>query len=336
MVDRRQRRPPPGLVRQLPASAARLGPAARPRGQRRAARSARSRRISSDVGATSSIAVRGDGSGAAAQARPRAPGPRPSGSTRHTPRLLASADRECRAGLRGSGSRRRRRSRSRARRARATASSRHRAAVRVAVVVNAEDPGHDPEPRREPRLARRSGCTPHSNQHIAPALWPASTTPRSQHVAQDRVDPVGAPDREQVDHAAAADVDQVLGEQVARRRRPARSRAGTARRARRAQASPARLRRKAAICSAASPPAVGSRQIRGSRPAGEGEHVVADRLVAAPAGELVAAEREDRAPVRRHRARSAAVHLGLGQRAHGRARAARGGGRREIGSPAGW
>ena len=33
--------------------------------------------------------------------------------------------------------------------------------------------------------------------------------------AQDLVDPVRAPDPEQADHAAAADVDQVLGEQVA-------------------------------------------------------------------------------------------------------------------------
>ena len=32
--------------------------------------------------------------------------------------------------------------------------------------------------------------------------------------AQDRVDPVRPPDPEQADHAAAADVDQVLGEQV--------------------------------------------------------------------------------------------------------------------------
>ena len=34
-------------------------------------------------------------------------------------------------------------------------------------------------------------------------------------LAQDRVDPVRAPDAEQADDAAAADVDQVLGEQVA-------------------------------------------------------------------------------------------------------------------------
>ena len=44
---------------------------------------------------------------------------------------------------------------------------------------------------------------------------PAEDTPASQHFAQDLVDPVRAPDAEQADDAAAADVDQVLGEQVA-------------------------------------------------------------------------------------------------------------------------
>jgi hypothetical protein len=42
---------------------------------------------------------------------------------------------------------------------------------------------------------------PSSNQHIAPALWPAN-------------EPVRPPDRDQVQHRAARDVDQVLGEQV--------------------------------------------------------------------------------------------------------------------------
>ena len=44
---------------------------------------------------------------------------------------------------------------------------------------------------------------------------PAEDDPGLPGFAQDLVDPVGAPDPEQADHAAAADVDQVLGEQVA-------------------------------------------------------------------------------------------------------------------------
>ena len=47
--------------------------------------------------------------------------------------------------------------------------------------------------------------------------------------AQDLVDPVRPPDPEQADHAAAADVDQVLGEQVARAGPRAPARGGRAR-----------------------------------------------------------------------------------------------------------
>ena len=43
----------------------------------------------------------------------------------------------------------------------------------------------------------------------------AEDHPRFPGLAQDRVDPVRAPDAEQADDAAAADVDQVLGEEVA-------------------------------------------------------------------------------------------------------------------------
>ena len=50
--------------------------------------------------------------------------------------------------------------------------------------------------------AHRAGALARDQDPLAPAL------------AQDAVEPVGAPDREQVDHAAAADVDHVLGQQV--------------------------------------------------------------------------------------------------------------------------
>ena len=55
---------------------------------------------------------------------------------------------------------------------------------------------------------------PRSNQHIAPALWPTTSTPASSASQQQLVDAVGAPDRDQVEQAAAADVDHVLGEEV--------------------------------------------------------------------------------------------------------------------------
>ena len=62
---------------------------------------------------------------------------------------------------------------------------------------------------------------PASNQHIAPALWPARTMPWRQARLRIERDVVRLPDRQQVDQAAAADVDQVLGEQVvAQRHRP--------------------------------------------------------------------------------------------------------------------
>ena len=65
---------------------------------------------------------------------------------------------------------------------------------------------------------------PPSNQHIAPALSPASTTPAVPGAAQRRVDAVLAPHREHVAHRSTADVDRVLREQVRDRDR-SRSRA---------------------------------------------------------------------------------------------------------------
>ena len=55
---------------------------------------------------------------------------------------------------------------------------------------------------------------PASNQHIAPALWPARTIPCRQARLRIERDVVRLPDRQQVEQAAAADVDQVLLEQV--------------------------------------------------------------------------------------------------------------------------
>ena len=57
----------------------------------------------------------------------------------------------------------------------------------------------------------------------------AEDDPRFPGFAQDRVDPVRPPDPEQADDAAAADVDQVLGEQVARAGPPAPARGGRGR-----------------------------------------------------------------------------------------------------------
>ena len=56
--------------------------------------------------------------------------------------------------------------------------------------------------------------TASANQHSEPALSPQSTTPRRQASARIVVEPVRAPRAEQADDAAAADVDQVLLEQV--------------------------------------------------------------------------------------------------------------------------
>ena len=55
---------------------------------------------------------------------------------------------------------------------------------------------------------------PCSNQHIAAGALAADQDPLLPGLAQDRVEPVGAPDGDQVDHAAAARVDHVLGHQV--------------------------------------------------------------------------------------------------------------------------
>ena len=54
--------------------------------------------------------------------------------------------------------------------------------------------------------------TGHSNQQTIPALIPASTTPACHASRENRVEAMGAPDREQVEGAAAADVHGVHAE----------------------------------------------------------------------------------------------------------------------------
>ena len=119
-----------------------------------------------------------------------------------------------RGGCRGRGARRRRRRRSRP-------AARRRRPPRGR-------PGGGRARRRSARSSSRAGSRgrrpgagrprplvmPASNQHIEPALRPGEHDPGLPRLAQDRVEPVGAPQREQVDHRAAADVDDVLGEQV--------------------------------------------------------------------------------------------------------------------------
>ena len=86
----------------------------------------------------------------------------------------------------------------------------HRQPLRLAVGVDASTSraaGPSPSITSGGPLDR---VTPPSNQHIAPALRPASTIPRSHASTQQLVEPVRAPDREQVAHRAAADVDHVL------------------------------------------------------------------------------------------------------------------------------
>jgi len=55
---------------------------------------------------------------------------------------------------------------------------------------------------------------PYSNQVIAPALWPPDQDPPIQAELEHVADPVGLPDRDQIDQASPADVDRVLAKQM--------------------------------------------------------------------------------------------------------------------------
>ena len=74
-------------------------------------------------------------------------------------------------------------------------------------------------PGRKPRPGRRRGApdevrdAPLEPAHRAGAEA-GEHDARLPRLAQDRVEPLGAPDRQQVDHRAAADVDRVLRQQV--------------------------------------------------------------------------------------------------------------------------
>ena len=90
----------------------------------------------------------------------------------------------------------------------------HRPALGLAVVVDGvrarqEAEGRAPAPARPPDFVM-----PCSNQHIEPALSPASTMPACHASRRIASTPVGPPQREQVDQRAAADVDHVLREEV--------------------------------------------------------------------------------------------------------------------------
>ena len=73
-------------------------------------------------------------------------------------------------------------------------------------------------PGRKPRPGEGAGwprdlVTPHSNQHIAPGGQAGEDHARLPRLAQDHVQAERAPDGEQAEHRAAADVDDVLRQQ---------------------------------------------------------------------------------------------------------------------------
>ena len=141
---------------------------------------------------------------------------------------------------------------------------------------------------------------PHSNQHIEPALNPAMTMPASHASRRMRVEPLGLPDREQVDHRAAADVDRVLRQQVlAQRHRPA---AEAEQRDVRRLAQPVAVRLVVAADLVLGVASRGGQQADArARPAGQLEHQLVERGIAGAGGEAAAAHRQDRGrpPLRR-------------------------------------
>src|ERR687898_1887221 len=92
------------------------------------------------------------------------------------------------------------------------------AAHRITVVVNAQGA------RQKPEAATRVGVAGRADDaELEPAHRPRA--PAAEHDAalprlQDAVDPLGPPDREQVEQAPAADVDQILAQQVLPHRHP--------------------------------------------------------------------------------------------------------------------
>ena len=158
---------------------------------------------------------------------------------------------------------------------------------------------------------------PASNQHIAPALWPARTIPWRQ--ARLRIAPSSwaSQTASRLTQAAAADVDQVLGEQVvAQRHRAA------------AEPEQGEVRGLAGALAEGGVEAADllggvaarRRQDADPRPAAgalgrQPQHQLADRAVGRARGEVVAAEGEDAprsAARRRSRAPSAAVEIASG------------------------
>ena len=88
------------------------------------------------------------------------------------------------------------------------------AAAGAGLVVDAVAERQQPEPLDPLRRAVEPGHRLREPAERA-GREPAEDDPRFPRFAQDDVDAVRPPDPEQADHAAAADVDQVLGEEVA-------------------------------------------------------------------------------------------------------------------------
>ena len=88
-----------------------------------------------------------------------------------------------------------------------------RAAVGLAVVVDGVRVGQEAEAGGDGR-ARHARSSPGLEPAHRAGGDPAQDDPAIPRLAQDRVEPVRAPDRQQVEQRAAADVDHVLAEQA--------------------------------------------------------------------------------------------------------------------------
>ena len=88
------------------------------------------------------------------------------------------------------------------------------AAARLRLVVDAVAERQQPQALDPARLAVEAGYRL-GEPAQRPCREPAEDDAGIPGLAQDLVDPMRPPDPEQADHAAAADVDQVLGEEVA-------------------------------------------------------------------------------------------------------------------------
>ena len=130
-------------------------------------------------------------------------------------RLAAARRRPGSARRRRSAGRRRPRPRSRRASPRAGSRGRRGGGSELRLVVDAVAERQQAQALDPPRRAVEAGHRLGEPAERA-GREAAEDDPRFPGLAQDLVDPVRPPDAEQADHAAAADVDQVLGEEVAR------------------------------------------------------------------------------------------------------------------------